>query len=71
LGDGKRAKIAVITGAAQRIGRRTAEVFAERGYGLVLAHSQERLRYLRWQKRRAAGTMKMPRLTSSNAPTPG
>ena len=47
MGDGKRTKIAVITGAAQRIGRRTAEVFAERGYGLVLAHSQERLRYLR------------------------
>jgi NAD(P)-dependent dehydrogenase (short-subunit alcohol dehydrogenase family) len=31
------AKIAVITGAAQGIGRRTAEAFAELGYGLGLA----------------------------------
>jgi len=29
-------KVAVITGAAQGIGRRTAEVLAERGYGLAL-----------------------------------
>src|SRR2546430_5015210 len=41
LGDGKRAKIAVITGAAQGIGRRTAEVFAERGYALALADLRE------------------------------
>jgi NAD(P)-dependent dehydrogenase (short-subunit alcohol dehydrogenase family) len=31
-----RQRIAVITGAAQGIGRRTAEVFAERGYSLAL-----------------------------------
>jgi len=37
LGDGKSAKIAVITGAAQGIGQRTADVFAERGYRLALA----------------------------------
>src|SRR5256885_15308404 len=41
LRDGKRAKIAVITGAAQGIGRRTAEVFAGRGYGLGLADLRE------------------------------
>jgi NAD(P)-dependent dehydrogenase (short-subunit alcohol dehydrogenase family) len=35
------AKIAVITGAAQGIGRRTAEVFAEQGYGLGLADLRE------------------------------
>src|SRR5690348_18272510 len=29
-------KVAVITGAAQGIGRRTAELFAEQGYSLVL-----------------------------------
>lgn len=34
-------KIAVITGAAQGIGRRTAEVFAEAGYGLGLADLRE------------------------------
>jgi len=28
-------KVAVITGAAQGIGRRTAEELAERGYGLA------------------------------------
>jgi len=39
--DGKTAKIAVITGAAQGIGRRTAEVFAEAGYGLGLADLRE------------------------------
>ena len=39
--EGKRAKIAVITGAAQGIGRRTAEVFAERGYALALADLRE------------------------------
>lgn len=33
---GKDARVAVITGAAQGIGRRTAEVFAERGYALGL-----------------------------------
>jgi NAD(P)-dependent dehydrogenase (short-subunit alcohol dehydrogenase family) len=32
----KTGRIAVITGAAQGIGRRTAEFLAERGYGLVL-----------------------------------
>jgi NAD(P)-dependent dehydrogenase (short-subunit alcohol dehydrogenase family) len=35
------AKIAVITGAAQGIGRRTAEVFAEAGYALGLADLRE------------------------------
>jgi NAD(P)-dependent dehydrogenase (short-subunit alcohol dehydrogenase family) len=35
------AKIAVITGAAQGIGRRTAEVFAESGYALGLADLKE------------------------------
>lgn len=35
------AKIAVITGAAQGIGRRTAEAFAEAGYGLGLADLRE------------------------------
>lgn len=40
--DGARlAKIAVITGAAQGIGRRTAEVFAEAGYRLGLADLRE------------------------------
>lgn len=34
-------KIAVITGAAQGIGRRTAEIFAELGYGLGLADLRE------------------------------
>ena len=33
-------RVAVITGAAQGIGRRTAEVFAERGYALALADLQ-------------------------------
>ncbi len=40
-------KIAVITGAAQGIGRRTAEVFAAAGYGLGLAdlrHPEEALK---------------------------
>jgi NAD(P)-dependent dehydrogenase (short-subunit alcohol dehydrogenase family) len=37
----KMAKIAVITGAAQGIGRRTAEVFAEAGYALALADLKE------------------------------
>jgi NAD(P)-dependent dehydrogenase (short-subunit alcohol dehydrogenase family) len=32
----KSGRIAVVTGAAQGIGRRTAELWAERGYGLVL-----------------------------------
>ena len=32
----KTGRIAVVTGAAQGIGRRTAELLAERGYGLVL-----------------------------------
>lgn len=41
MGNGKRAKIAVITGAAQGIGRRTAEVFAKQGYGLGLADLRE------------------------------
>ncbi len=41
MGDGKNAKIAVITGAAQGIGRRTAEVFAECGYVLGLADLRE------------------------------
>ena len=39
--DGKTAKIAVITGAAQGIGLRTAEVFAEAGYWLGLADLRE------------------------------
>ena len=30
-------KVAVITGAAQGIGRRTAQLFAEQGYRLALA----------------------------------
>lgn len=34
-------KVAVITGAAQGIGRRTAEVFAERGYALALIDLRE------------------------------
>jgi NAD(P)-dependent dehydrogenase (short-subunit alcohol dehydrogenase family) len=33
-------KIAVVTGAAQGIGRRTAELFAEAGYGLLLMDMQ-------------------------------
>jgi len=37
----KIAKVAVITGAAQGIGRRTAEVFAEAGYGIGLADLRE------------------------------
>ena len=41
MGDTKRAKIAVITGAAQGIGRRTAEVFAAEGYRLALADLRE------------------------------
>jgi len=45
--DGKIAKIAVITGAAQGIGRRTAEVFAEAGYGLGLADLREPVETLR------------------------
>ncbi len=32
----KTGRIAIVTGAAQGIGRRTAELLAERGYGLVL-----------------------------------
>ena len=32
----KTGRIAVVTGAAQGIGRRTAELLAEQGYGLVL-----------------------------------
>lgn len=39
--DTRRAKIAVITGAAQGIGQRTAEVFAEQGYRLALADLRE------------------------------
>src|SRR5262245_24339081 len=34
-------KVAVITGAAQGIGRRTAEVLAERGYALALIDLRE------------------------------
>jgi len=45
--DGKTAKIAVTTGAAQGIGRRTAEVFAEAGYGLGLADLREPVETLR------------------------
>ena len=41
VGDTKGAKIAVITGAAQGIGRRTAEVFAKEGYRLALADLRE------------------------------
>jgi NAD(P)-dependent dehydrogenase (short-subunit alcohol dehydrogenase family) len=41
------AKIAVITGAAQGIGRQTAEVFAESGYALGLADLQEPVDTLR------------------------
>ena len=41
MGDAKKAKIAVITGAAQGIGRRAAEVLAEHGYALALADLQE------------------------------
>jgi NAD(P)-dependent dehydrogenase (short-subunit alcohol dehydrogenase family) len=37
LGGMEKGKIAVITGAAQGLGRRTAELFAERGYQLALA----------------------------------
>ena len=37
----KKGKIAVITGAAQGIGRRTAEVFAEAGYALGLSDLRE------------------------------
>ena len=33
-------KIAIVTGAAQGIGRRTAEVLAEAGYGLLLMDMQ-------------------------------
>lgn len=53
MGDGKRAKIAVITGAAQGIGRRTAEVFAEQGYALGLADLREPVETLKAVK--AAG----------------
>ena len=34
------AKVAVVTGAAQGIGRRTAEMLGERGYTLALADIQ-------------------------------
>src|SRR5262249_6266854 len=34
---GKSGPVAVVTGAAQGIGKRTAEVFAERGYSLALS----------------------------------
>ncbi len=39
-------KVAIVTGAAQGIGKRTAELLAERGYALVLcdvAHCEETL----------------------------
>ena len=36
----ERMKIAIVTGAAQGIGRRTAEVLAEAGYGLLLMDLQ-------------------------------
>src|SRR5271156_3384658 len=36
----ERMKIAVVTGAAQGFGRRTAEVLAEAGYGLLLMDMQ-------------------------------
>jgi Fe-S oxidoreductase len=36
----ERMKIAIVTGAAQGIGRRTAEVLAEAGYGLLLMDMQ-------------------------------
>src|SRR5215470_13717412 len=41
LSEGKKGKIAVITGAAQGIGRRVAEVLAEQRYGLALADLRE------------------------------
>jgi len=41
VGVAKTGKIAVITGAAQGIGRRAAEVFAEAGYALGLADLRE------------------------------
>ena len=34
-------RVAVVTGAAQGIGRRTAEVFADEGYALVLYDLRE------------------------------
>jgi len=41
VGGVKNGKIAVITGSAQGIGRRVAEVFSEQGYGLGLADLRE------------------------------
>src|SRR5262252_8162618 len=41
MGAQRQLKVAVITGAAQGIGRRTAEVFAERGYALALIDLRE------------------------------
>src|SRR5262249_18745129 len=41
MGAQRQLEVAVITGAAQGIGRRTAEVFAERGYALGLIDLRE------------------------------
>lgn len=41
MGAQRQLEVAVITGAAQGIGRRTAEVFAERGYALALIDLRE------------------------------
>lgn len=41
MGEAKNGKIAVITGAAQGVGRRVAEVFAGQGYLLALADLRE------------------------------
>ncbi len=46
--------IAVITGAAQGIGRRTAEVLAERGYALALSDLREPVETLRDMERLGA-----------------
>ncbi len=58
MGESKKGKIAVITGAAQGIGRRTAEVFAQLGYGLGLADLQELAGTL--QATMAAGAESLP-----------
>src|SRR5581483_2238133 len=46
--------IAVVTGAAQGIGRRTAEVLAERGYALALSDLREPVETLRDMERLGA-----------------
>jgi NAD(P)-dependent dehydrogenase (short-subunit alcohol dehydrogenase family) len=48
------AKVAIVTGAAQGIGRRTAEVLAGRGYALALSDLRSPIETLRAIQKRAA-----------------